>query len=103
MLELRQVANLKTGVAEIGWKWIITDVLTEGNTDILIELVDKIPIPWYARIARGFIKKKLDDKLPEILIDLLVKVLLSRHILTQDQINRIKPGWPSELTTENGG
>jgi len=50
------------------------EVLTEENTDLLINFIfDKIDLPWY--VPGRIVKKILDRMLPEVLLDALKSVL----------------------------
>jgi hypothetical protein len=58
---------------EIGWRWALTELLTEENTDKWIELIDDVRIPW---IPKWIVKRVLDKLFPGVLITLLSSVLV---------------------------
>jgi len=53
---------------------LATEVLTEENTDALIEAIfDRINLPWY--VPSGIAKRVLDRMLPDVLLNAIADVL----------------------------
>jgi hypothetical protein len=85
---LKTNADWNKPLVEVGWRWALTELLTEENTDKWIELLDQVNIPW---IPNWIVKRVLDKLFPGILISLLQQILVNTGVADERRVHELNP------------
>ena len=85
---LKTNADFKAPMFELGWRWALTELLTEENTDKWIAQLDRIDTPKW--IPMWIVKRVLDHIFPDILTGLLKGILIKRGV-DERRIHELNP------------